>query len=49
MRRAACLVALLALAGCSSFKLGAMAYCPHGQACDFRIVPPEVAASGTTL
>lgn len=40
---------LALLFGCSSFNLGAMAYCPHGQACTLRVVPPEVAASGTPL
>jgi hypothetical protein len=30
------LAAALALAGCSSFKLGGMAYCPHGMSCNFQ-------------
>jgi len=42
-------LAIVILFGCSSFKLGAMAYCPHGQACALRVVPPEVAASGVPL
>lgn len=45
----AAMACLAVLFGCSSFKLGAMAYCPHGQACALRVVPPEVAASGTAL
>ncbi len=24
------------LSGCSSFKLGGMVYCPHGQECQFK-------------
>jgi hypothetical protein len=47
------LAAVLALAGCSSFKLGGMAYCPHGMNCEFRqLAPvktePAAAASGVS-
>jgi hypothetical protein len=38
MKRATILLCLL-LAGCSSFKLGGLAYCPHGQACTFDMRP----------
>jgi hypothetical protein len=29
------------LSGCSSTKLGAMLYCPHGQTCELRVTPPS--------
>ena len=38
------LIAMLLLSGCSSFKLGGVAYCPHGQACSFDMQPPQVEA-----
>ena len=38
MKRATILLCLL-LAGCSRFKLGGLAYCPHGQACTFDMRP----------
>jgi hypothetical protein len=43
-------VLLLSLAGCSSFRLGGVAYCPWGQECGFqmRAPAPAVAASGVT-
>lgn len=40
------LVAVL-LSGCSSFKLGAFAYCPHGQSCEFKAAPPKGAIPAT--
>lgn len=40
MKRTLILAAVL-LAGCSSMKLGGMAYCPHGQACEFKSAPPQ--------
>lgn len=35
------ILSLALLSGCSSFKLGGMLYCPHGQACSFQQVPPQ--------
>lgn len=34
---------LLALTGCSSFKLGGMTYCPYGENCSFQQVHQEPA------
>jgi hypothetical protein len=48
MRRAFILIAACLLAGCSSFNLGGMAYCPHGQDCIF-VVRPAAAASAVAL
>lgn len=31
--------AIFTLGGCSSFNLGAMSYCPHGQACETKVAP----------
>lgn len=48
MKRLVILAAVL-LAGCSSFKLGGVVYCPHGMACSFQQMPPTQvtpAASG---
>lgn len=36
-----CLLSAVLLSGCSSFKLGAFAYCPHGQSCEFKASPPS--------
>ena len=33
--------AALALSGCSSFKLGAMLYCPATQACELKTEVPK--------
>lgn len=38
MKRLVILCAAL-LAGCSSFNLGGVAYCPHGQDCAFSVRP----------
>lgn len=43
--RAAVLAGAALLAGCSSFNLGGVAYCPHGQVCTFSVQPPERQAS----
>lgn len=40
MKIAAILVAAVVLSGCSSFKLGGMAYCPYGQHCQFKMEVP---------
>lgn len=43
MKRFALLLMMaISVAGCSSTKLGAMLYCPHGQACELKVSPPEV-------
>lgn len=39
----AALLALIGLSGCSSFNLGAVMYCPHGQACEMQVDPPASA------
>ena len=41
MRTILILGAALALAGCSSFKLGAMLYCPATQACELKTEAPK--------
>lgn len=35
------LALVVLLSGCSSFKLGGMAYCPHGQDCQFKVNVPS--------
>lgn len=40
MKRLIALTALLALAGCSSFHLGGVAYCPWGKSCSFQMLEP---------
>lgn len=39
------LIPLALLAGCSSFKLGAIVYVPHGQSATVSVQPPATAAS----
>lgn len=39
MRRLVLIAFGLLLAGCSSFNLGGVAYCPHGQDCAFSVRP----------
>lgn len=45
MKRIAILTAALLLAGCSSFRLGAVCYLPHGMGGECRIIPVPAAAS----
>ena len=40
MTRTIILACLALLAGCSSFRLGAMLYCPYGAACTLQTVTP---------
>lgn len=39
MRALTYVVLAAMLAGCSSFNLGAILYCPHGEACAFQKYP----------
>lgn len=41
MRKLFVLFSLVMLTGCSSFRLGAVLYCPHGQACELAVTPSE--------
>jgi hypothetical protein len=43
MKRLLIISAAILLAGCSTFKLGGMLYCPHGQVCEASIAPPAAA------
>jgi hypothetical protein len=36
---------LLALAGCSSFRMGTVLFLPHGQAGSLMVAPPDAGAS----
>jgi len=38
------ILACLLLAGCSSFKVGGLVYCPFGASCSFQMLAPPVAA-----
>lgn len=40
MKRILIILSGLLLAGCSSFKLGTMLYCPFGAACSLQTVTP---------
>lgn len=42
MRTLALCLAVL-LSGCSSFNLGTVVYCPHGQECRVDVKPPKPA------
>jgi len=44
--KAAIILAAALLAGCSTFKLGAMMYCPYGQNCEMAVSAPAAPASG---
>lgn len=37
MKRLIACALLIALGGCSSFKLGTVLYCPYGQNCDLAV------------
>lgn len=41
MRKLFVLSLLATLTGCSSFRLGTVLYCPHGQACELAVAPSE--------
>ena len=47
MTRLAIILAAALLAGCSSFKMGALVYIPHGQQAEVRVGPPAAAQAAS--
>lgn len=39
-------ILVVSLSGCSSFKMGGVAYCPFGQNCTFTMDTPQPAEKG---